>query len=163
MASRARAGPRAAQLMGELKTFTSTPPPLGHYIRVTSSTLREIAPPVGHSQAHTPLDIVRVTSSARREIETPPLLDIHKHPPLDVIRVTSSALRKIENHPPLDIARVTSSTFQGGGVIGFLSTTTKRKSILARAPTTGPGPGAIAPPAPPLSTPLPVPGRLFPL
>ena len=46
------------------------------------------------------------------------------HTPLDIVRVTSSALRKSENHPhswtftstpPLDIARVTSSTFQGGG------------------------------------------------
>ena len=36
--------------------------------------------------------------------KTPPLLDIHKHSPLDIVRVTSSALRKIEKHPPPTIA-----------------------------------------------------------
>ena len=35
-----------------------------------------------------------------------------------------------------------------------------QKPSLARAPTTGLGPGALAPPAPPLSTPLPMAARV---
>ena len=46
---------------------------------------------------HCPRDVIRPPKNWK----TPPLLDIHKHPP-----------------PPLDIVRVTSSTFQGGGLIG---------------------------------------------
>ena len=45
---------------GRVKTFTSTPP-LGHCPRDVIKL--ENAPTLGHSQAHTPLDIVRVTSS----------------------------------------------------------------------------------------------------
>ena len=67
-------------------------PPLGHCPRDVINLKN--ARTLGHSQAP-PLDIVRVTSSALRKID-PPLLDIHKHPPppsghcpCDVIHIPS--------------------------------------------------------------------------
>ena len=54
-----------------------TPPPLGHCPRDVINLKN--APTLGHSQAHPPLGIARVTSSIWK---TPPLLDIHKHPPI---------------------------------------------------------------------------------
>ena len=90
---------------GGVKTFTSTPPPLGHCPRDV------IRPPENdkypHSWAFTstpPLDIVRVTSSALRKIEkythsctftsTPRLVG---HCPCDVIHIYLKSLLKKKN------------------------------------------------------------------
>ena len=84
-----------------------------------------------HSQAHTPLDIVRVTSSALRKIE--------KHPHSWTFTSTP---------PPLDIARVTSSTFQGGGGWSVPDTHTLHRFSVSGQVQEG-GWSSLSPPPPP--------------